>query len=747
MTKLTQFAQRFNATALAATMLLTPVTASAQVGAPSKPSFGLGGVVRSAVAQTFDPAQQQQPPRAQRPSNEPLYKFRVTSDLVLVSVTARDKSGHLVKGLKQSDFTVFEDGKPQHIASFDVEDVASYVEQNGPSQIETQGAFPSKLLTSKDVSRDFLRDRRFIVLFFDFSAMEADEVERAMTSAERFVEKQMTPADLVAVVSLSSSLIVNQDFTSDRNLLTTVLRRMHGLDATGMEQTNMSDVQEDTGSAFSPDDTEYNIFNTDLRLQAIAQVSQVLSRIDQKKSILYFSGGVQKTGTENQSQLRAAVNAAVRANVSLYPVDTRGLQAFAAGGSASSASIRGNAAYTGRAVESQFDSNFQTQETLATLATDTGGRAFFDSNDFGKAFDRVQADTSTYYVLGYRSTDTRMDGRYRHISVKLNRSDVKLEYRGGYYGPRDFQHFTKEDREEQLQEEMASDLPNTDVPVYLSSELFRAQEDKYFVPVSIVVPGSAIPFTPATEKDKSSLDILGLVREGNTKFPVGNVRDTVKVAIEGTKESRRQNVQYNTGFLLAPGTYHLKFVIRENQNGSMGSFETDITVPDMKKVPLRMSTVVIANQKSMAPKRKSPNPLVRDGVEIIPNIAHVFSTDQNLYFYYEVYDPARAKVEDKGKTVTGIRVLSSVQFFRGKVKAYETPLVEARDLTAPERKAAAFHLEVPLSQLKPGWYTCQVNVIDDAGGTFAFPRLPILIREAAGAPAVGAPGSRAAVAR
>ncbi|HEX6880104.1 MAG TPA: VWA domain-containing protein, partial [Terriglobales bacterium] len=659
-------------------------------------------------------AQQSQPlPQAQN-AGQGLYRFRVTSDLVLVSVTARDKYGRPVRDLKQSDFTIVEDGKQQRIASFDVEDVENFAQDTGPSQAETQAAIPSGLLTSTDITKDALRDRRFIVLFFDFSAMEQDEVERAMSSAQNFISKQMSPADLVAIVSLSTALVVNQDFTNDRQQLTDVLRRLQGLDASGMEQTNMSDVQEDTGAAFSADDTEYNIFNTDLRLQAIAQVSQVLSRIDQKKAILYFSGGVQQTGTENQSQLRAAINAAVRANVSLYPVDTRGLQAFAGGGSASSASVRGNSAYTGRANQQQFDSNFQTQETLATLATDTGGRAFFDTNDFSKAYDRVQADTSTYFVLGYRSTDTRMDGRYRHITVKVNRPDLKLEYRKGYYGPRDFQHFTREDREQQLQDEIASDLPDTDVPVYLATELFRSQDDKYFVPVSLVVPGSAIPFTPATEKDKSSLDILGIVREADTKFPVGNIRDTVKIALEGTQQARRQNVQYNTGFLLAPGSYHLKFVIRENQNGSMGSFETDVTVPDLKKSSLRMSSVVIANQKSPAPKKKSPNPLVRDGLELIPNIAHVFRTDQNLYLYYEVYDPARAKVEENGKSVSGIRVLSSVQFFRGKVKAYETPVVEARQLNTPDRKAAAFQLEVPLSQLKPGWYTCQVNVIDDA---------------------------------
>jgi len=717
MPTLPEFAKRWTATTLAAGMLLFPLS-----------------------AQQPSPALQEQ-----SRTQQGLYKFHVTSDLVLVSVTARDKSGQLVRDLKQSDFTVLEDGKPQHLQSFDIENVDNYAENtgSGPSQTESQGPIPAGLLTSKNVSKDILRDRRFIVLFFDFSAMEADEVERALNSAQNFVAKQMTPADLVSIVSLNTSLVVNHDFTSDKDQLIAVLRGMQGFDATGQEQTNMSDVQEDNGASFSADDTEYNSFNTDLRLQAIAQVSQILSRIDQKKSILYFSGGIQKTGVENQSQLRAAVNAAVRSNVSLYPVDTRGLEALAPDGSATSASLRGTSAYTGRATQHQFDSNFQTQETLATLATDTGGRAFFDTNDFTKAYQRVQADTAIYYVLGYRSTNPRMDGHFRRISVKINRPGIKLEYRTGYYGPRDFQHFTKEDREQQLDDEMTSDLPDTDLPVYLSTELFRSQEDKYFVPISVVVPGSAIPFTPATEKDKASLDVLGIVREEKTKFPVGNIRDTVKIPPASMTADHRQNVQYNTGFLLAPGTYHLKLVVRENQNGVLGSFETDLTVPDFKKAPFRMSTVVLASQKEPAPKKKSPNPLIRDGVELIPNIAHVFRTDQDLLMYYEVYDPTRAKIEEKGKSLEGIRVLSSVQFFRGKVKAYETPVVEARELNTPERKAAAFQLDVPLSRLKPGWYTCQVNVIDDAGGTFAFPRLPILVRAASTIPpaAVAAPTS------
>jgi hypothetical protein len=127
---------------------------------------------------------------------------------------------------------------------------------------------------------------------------------------------------------------------------------------------------------------------------------------------------------------------------------------------------------------------------------------------------------------------------------------------------------------------------------------------------------------------------------------------------------------------------------------------------------------------------------VQNGSEIVPNVAHVFSTDQTMYFYYEVYSPASVKGEQKTATSGKVRVLTSIQFFKGKVKAYETALVEAKDLNTPERKAAAFQFEVPLSNLKPGWYTCQVTVIDDAAGTFSFPRLPMLVREAKAAVAM-----------
>ena len=176
----------------------------------------------------------------------------------------------------------------------------------------------------------------------------------------------------------------------------------------------------------------------------------------------------------------------------------------------------------------------------------------------------------------------------------------------------------------------------------------------------------------------------------------------------------------------------------------MGTFETDLNVPDLKSQPLKMSSIVLASQLQTAKKSTTPNPLIRDGSEIIPNVTHVFSSRQHLHLYFEVYDPARAKApqptgaeqsdaEHAGHTAPGIDLLSSVAFFRGKTKVYESSPVELNELNARDRKAGVFQLDLPLAELKPGFYTCQVNVIDDAAGAFLFPRLALLIRADSGA--------------
>ena len=702
------------------------------------------------------PGLAQQPPSGQEATagQNGGYKLTVNANIVLTNVVVRDKkTGAVVKGLTANDFQVFENGKPQRVASFDYQNVDRAAALTEKNTVAGKATVADLLDRNFAANTQQLRDHRLIVMFFDLSTLQDEDTDRAVEAAQKYINTQMQPADLVALVSFSTALNLDQDFTADKQVL------LHGLGKyTGTDQSSFSNGgtggttngTSDDASSFVADDTEYNNLNTDRELYAIRQVAQSLEKVEQRKSLLYFSGGLSRNGIENQASLRAATNEAAKANMAIYAVDARGLQALPPVGDATQGSLRGTAAYTGTAVANQFSSNFSSQELLSTLATDTGGKAFFDSNDFGPAFQQVQHDTEAYYILGFHSTDQRKDGTFRHLLIKVNRPDLKVEYRPGYFAPADFQHQKTEDREQALQDQIRSDLPALDVAVYLQAFYFRESANSFYVPVSLLVPGSQIPFTKSKDQDKATLDVLGQVKNAQG-ITVGNVRDTVKLALDQAQQVQRRTIQYSTGFTLAPGRYHLKFVVRENEAGNMGSFETDLLVPDLKKLPVKLSSVVLASQRTPNAAKNSPNLLVRDGQEYVPNVPHVFRQNQHLYLLYELYDPARNKEAAQPAAAPGlsrreggpVHVLTSIEFLSGGIKVYETPLVTAAAVNVPGREAVAFQFDVPLTELKPGDYICQVNVIDDAGGSFAFPRLALRVLGSAAlpAPAPTAPGT------
>ena len=664
------------------------------------------------------------------------FRLKTNADLVLTNVVARDaKTGEIVKGLKQSDFKIFENGKEQNIDTFDFESVDMAAPLNEATVSGLAAGPTSNGKRAVVVAKpEELRNHRLIVMFFDLTSMQPEDLERAVDAAQTFLRTKMQPADLIALVSLGDTLSVDQDFTADKKALINEVGAYNGTEGQGFAQgANANSNQAEDTTAYTPDEGEYNDLNTDRELFALRALSKSLEKINEKKSLLYFSGGISRDGIENEASLRSAINSAVRADLSIYSVDTRGLQSVGPLGDASTGSLRGQGGFNGGSLMNNMNQNFATQEVMATLSTDTGGTAFFDSNDFAPAFAKVQADTSAYYAIGFHSKNPARDGKYRKLTVKIDRPGIKLEYRPGYYAPADFKHSGKEDREQELEDQLASDLPATDMAVYMDAMFFRLDANRFYMPVSLVVPGSQIPFVKGGDKDKATLDIIGAVID-ESKRPVGRVRDTVKLNLDPSLQARQKNIQYTTSFDLPPGMYQIKFVVRENQTGRMGSFIADVTLPDLKKVPLKMSSILLASQREPSKKQ---DPLVRNGQEYVPNISHVFRQDQHMYLLYEVYEPAREKAaenEPKG-TKPGINLLSSLELIQGSTKVFETPTVQAKSVNVDGRDAVSFELDVPLDKLKPGQYVCQLNVIDDAAGSFAFPRFAVLVRELPAAPA------------
>jgi VWFA-related protein len=669
----------------------------------------------------------------------PAAVFRSSVDLVTVNVVVRDKSGAIVRGLTRGDFVVTEDGARQGIDTFDFEEVTTEAMETAPTAVTTVlgsvGRAPAAASAAAPAKPTIdMHGHRLIAMLFDLSSMQPEEIKRSADSARDYIQKKLTPADMVAIATLSTTLQVPLDFTADRDQMLHALDVMTGSEGSGFEELTAGDPTDDSATAFTADDSEFTLFNTDRRLQAIQALTEAMAPIEQKKSLIYFSSGMTQTGLDNRVAMRTVVDKAVKSNVSIYAADMRGLQALGPAGDASQASTRGQSAFSGAAVSGRFDSMSSSQDALSSLAQDTGGRAFFDLNDFGTVFDKVVADTSAYYLLGFSSTNHSKDGRFRRIRVTLKRPDLKLEYRAGYYAPRDFAHAGRDDREQQLTEQLFSDLSVTDVPVYASSAYFRIKGDRYFVPVWIMVPGSSVPFNKSGDKSKATIDIVGVVRDPQQR-PVARIRDTVNLAVSATDQVERKNVQYQTDLELPPGVFTMKVVVRENETGSMGSFEAAITVPNLARNPIKVSSVIVGSRLQSGIKKDPRNPLLQNGTELIPSVAHVVTAGQPLYLYYELYDATITSPEGGNETKAaaaagqGIKVVSNVLFFRGQQRVLETSLVEVTAVSSPDRKATTFQLEVPTTDLKPGLYTCQVNIVDDVAGTFAFPRLAIYVKK------------------
>ena len=669
------------------------------------------------------------------------FKFSVSTNLVIVNVGVRDGDGRPVQDLKPEDFEILEDGKRQEISVFEFQQLDPTADP--PTFAERETAQPQatterqREITPSAPGKVRYRDKRLMVLYFDFSSMPPADQIRAQKAADRFLDEQMSSVDLVAIMAFSSRLQVLQDFTDNRELLREVIASFRVGEASELAVDAETDeaAAVDDGAAFVADETEFNIFNTDRKLSALESATKMLASLPEKKALVYFSSGVSRTGVENNSQLRSTVNAAVRANVSFYPIDTRGLVAEAPLGDATAGSQRGTRAYSGEGQRQRRGRFNDSQDTLFTLAGDTGGKVFLNDNDLTLGVRRAQQEIASYYILGYYSTNEKTDGRFRRVKVRVQSMPrAKLDYRSGYFGSKDFRRFSRGDKERQLEEALLLGDPVTDLRLALEVNYFRLGRDRYFVPVAVKIPDSELEFAHKGGRERQRLDFIGQVRDSRGKM-VANLRDHIEVKLRGAKAERltSRNLQYDTGFTLPPGEYTLKFLTRENQTGKMGTFETRFEIPDLgeQKSYARTSSVVWSNQRESLDdaigaaerdkKVLASHPLVQDGQKLIPSITRVFRKRQPMYVYFEVYDPG-----SEGRREAAA-LSSSVALYRDGVKMFESEPLRVSRKSEAKRETAPVEFQISLDDLSPGEYVCQVNVIDEIDRKFAFHRAPIVL--------------------
>ena len=676
--------------------------------------------------------------------------FSTTTNIVVVNVTVLDRDGKPVENLTKNDFQLFEDGKQQQLQSVDFQrltnrtlpPVTANAEAAPPTEPKGYNPEAERAAQHSNLATKY-QDRRLVVILFDFSSMQPAEQIRAKQAAVKFITTQMTASDTVAIQVFGTELRTVQDFTSDRDLLLAAINKFHiGESSENADTADTGADAQDQSGQFVADETEFNIFNADVKLAGLQDAARQLGQYPEKKALIYISSGIQKNGVDNQSQLAATVNTAVRANVAFYPIDARGLSAVVPGGDATQTGAAGNSLYNGagqRSVKENFNNQ---QETLATLAIDTGGKSLLDSNDLTLGMRQVQEDFTSYYVLSYVSSNPAQDGRYRRIQVKLNPSvgvaKAKLEYRQGYFAPTTFAHLGESGKEAQLQQALLSDNPVTDLPVAAEVDYFRLEKSKYFVPISVKIPGSALAFKSKGSRAATELDFIAEVFDARGRT-AATVRDTIPLKVNGAVagEVGRKSIQYDTGVTLTPGTYKLRFVARENGEGKVGTFQSSFTVPDLSKGPaLRISSVIYSNQRQPVTERvagvkndkklTAANPLIDgNGQQLMPDVTKVFRPGQTLFVYLEVYDPVIPDTLPANFRFADVQ--TSLALYRENKKVFETPPVRASRLDGKREGTLPVNLQAAISKVGPGRYECQVNVIDEFGRKFAFPRTGLAI--------------------
>jgi VWFA-related protein len=686
-------------------------------------------------------------------SAEQAQTIKTTTRLIIENVGVKDKKGNPVEGLTAKDFTVTEDGVVQTIKIFDHQTLTEDAEPlpatpADEGNIKIYNRLPQTQIAPEPEGEIKYKDHRLLALYFDMTAMGQSDQFRALDAAQKFIRTQMTPVDLVAILEYEGSAVeVRQDFTADRSRLLSILQTMVVGEGQGYAEAADDASSADTGAAFGQDDSEFNIFTTDRQLAALQTAAEALGRLSEKKSLVFFASGLNLNGLDNQAQLVATEQAAIKAGVSFWPIDARGLVASGPLGDATQGSAGGSSMYTGAAAMALTSRFAQSQDTLYALALDTGGKPLLDNNDLDRGIVNAQHADTDYYILGYYTTNTLVNGKFRKVNITLNSGlSADLDYRRGYFGEKEWGKFTTADKERQLEDALMQGDPWTDLTIAVEINYFQLNKAEYYVPVFMKIPGRELALAKRGGADHTHIDLIGEIKDDYGGTTVENIRDhfDTKLSDATAAEWAKRPIVFSSGYTLLPGKYTIKVLARDDETGRIGTFQTSFVVPNLSKETKRVpiSSVVlsgqrqpyasaiynVANEKVQA-KQEAADPLVQNGQQLIPSVTRVFSKGRSLYVYLQAYEGSAA-APAAGQTAAPSTVkplIAFVSFYQGQTKVYETQSAEVTPNPNTRLQIAPLSFTVDLGQLAPGKYDCQVTVLDPTGGKGAFWQAPIML--------------------
>lgn len=573
------------------------------------------------------PAPQQEPP-----------VFRVQVDAVEIDAFVTDAQGHPVTDLTIDDFEILEDGRPQAITSFSLVNIP--IER-------TERPLYSPTAIEPDVHTNRGGEGRVYVIALD--EVRPDLALRTRHFLRRFIEQQFAANDMAAIVYVGRGRASDaQDFTGNRRLLLNAIEKFSGgfpqeaLPAAGATP----DAADSLAAASQTRATEGDALSR-ARMRSLKELLEFMGRLrGRRKAMLYvteqlgdvygvldYNGGARSLAFDD---LHAAMTAATRGNVSIYPIDPRGLSPDGGLGADDAAPTPDVTAGLGRLQE------------MRALAEATGGFAVVNSNSFDQAFERIVRENSTYYVLGFTSTNDRRDGRYRRLQVRIRRPGLQVRARDGYVAPMgrppvEPPATATATLARPVADALAIPMANPTVPMAVFAAPFKGTGRDANVALSIELDASRLDLVDTGSSVDGEIDVAAVAVGAGGKVHSGE-RQRMKLTLKpDTYERAKVNgVRVLTDITLPPGRYQLR-VAAGNIAGRAGSVMYDLEVPDFTGDPLVMSGVAVTSTASAQTFTAAPKDPLRDLLPAPATAAREFASGDRLAIYAEVYENLRTR--------------------------------------------------------------------------------------------------------
>ena len=581
---------------------------------------------------------------------------------------------------------------------------------------------------ASEAVRDQVRDRRMLVLFFDLTSMETDDITPRARRRRKFLKQQMTPADLVSVVVFSTQLSVLANFTNDRAMLDKAIAqlipgaaRKSPITLYAAAQNGEYDVQQDTGAAYTPDRNRIQRVQHRPEARAIEGLANVLAGIPGRKALVEFTGGITQTGEENRAELRAATDAANRADVSIYSIDARGMFATPPGGDVTTDAATGTSMFTGASVFHQTDQREDSRDTLATLSTDTGGTRLLRSRRPERRLPENSAGQQRLLPgrllsparrearrqLARRPREGQRARRARPLSQRLLRAARFPASRKGR--PRPAARGRASNRRN----------PVVELPIAVETAMFRLSDQQVYVPISAKLSSSALDWAQKHGRRQAEFDFAAEVRAVPSGQIVAQLRDTITVHLD---EQRFQQVhQQQSGVSGRRGARARRLPaeirrarkrIRKNRHiraGPRGAAAPARAHDAQLRAAFEPARARGENSPRCRPKgracaRRSPRRRSKwRASKIVPSVTRFFTQQQTLYVFFQAYYPEKG---GKAEAFDANTLRAGLVFFRGGVQVNATPLL-APTAVDPKTHTASFRISLPLAKLPTGATPCR----------------------------------------